>query len=181
MPYGRARAVSPEQRLAEINTELERLAAERRRRIEEQTDVGDCALSSWADGITRSKLEMEKELIEAGGKACFLALVTLSGEPVRAKIISSRFGQCWALLGPNGRYAGFLPVCDAAVEPGQPYVAHDKKIQKKGYRQVAVLRPAKVEVVGSGHGLSGSARPAVIDLETGQGSCAYLPSEGANV
>lgn len=169
------------QQLENIDAQLAELEATRLRRVEQQLDPSDCALSNWADGITSSKLQLERELIEAGGVAAFLALTTLDGQPVKAKMIATKFRrECWALLDGAGRLTGqFLPICDAASEPGTAYVAKDAKIQKKGFRQIVVARPAVVKIVGTGRGLSGTAWPARIDPATGQGACAWLPSEGA--
>jgi hypothetical protein len=157
--------------------QLDALAHDAQRRIEQQLDPTDCALSIWADGITRCKLELEIELEANGGYASFLELQTIEGAPVNARMIDTKFGSCWAVCDSNGRKTGeFLPICDAAddCECGTPYVAKDKKLRKRGYRQVAVLRKAIVKVCGSGRGLSGYAQACVIDPLTGQGRCAWL-------
>jgi hypothetical protein len=52
-------------------------------------------------------------------------------------------------------------------------------LQRKGYRQVAVLRPAVARIVGRGHGLSGTAQACAVDAVTGQGSCAWEPTINA--
>lgn len=148
------------------------------RRIEEQSDPSDCALGAWCDGLNAGKLQIELDIIANGGNACFLAVITLAGEPVRAKMIDTKYGGCWALLDDRGKITGqFLPICDALSEPGTPYIAKDAKLRKRGFRQVAVMRPAEARIVGTGRGLAGTAYPCAIDPVTGQGQCAWLASE----
>ena len=157
--------------------ELNELAADARRRVEQQLDPSDCALSNWADGITRNRIELEIELEKAGGLAPFLAIQTLEGTLVDARMIETKFGTCWAIYAGGRKTGEFLPVCDSDSECGTPYVAKDRKIRKRGYRQVTVLRPAVVKIVGEGRALSGWARACVVDPDTGQGACAWLPTE----
>lgn len=111
----------------------------------ERSDT-DGFLSQWASGLTADKARMQADLIERGSTHEFIALFDLSGNWVPARPVDGRYGRSWYIPGaPKGaRYAPYRP-------------ARRETLAKRGYVEGFVRRPAKVEIVGSGTGLSGAA------------------------
>lgn len=89
----------------------------------------DGFLSQWASGLNAQRDRLQADIQDAGGIATFgrYQLVSLhDGQPVNAKIINGKFGQCWAFMNDNGSFTGkFIS-------------AHPKRkatMAKKGYRE----------------------------------------------
>lgn len=104
----------------------------------------DGFLSQWASGVNAAKARVEADVIEAGGVATFwrLRLETLDGEPVRAKLIDGRYGECWALLREDDSFSGeFVSARPKRVST----------MERKGYREVReeFVAEARVKLVGS--------------------------------
>jgi len=114
----------------------------------------DGFLSQWASDITGRKASLQADIVEAGGLWEFPALFSADGELVAAKMVSTRYGISWALLeddSPSARFVGWFNSSRAR--------SNDRRIAanlKKGYRLGRVLAPARADIGGSGHGLSGA-------------------------
>ena len=119
----------------------------------ERSDT-DGFLSQWASGLSAEKARVRADLMERGGNAEFLALFDLDGNHVTARRIEGRFGPQWYVPGnPKGtRYLPYHPV-------------RRTTLAKRGYVEGFVLRPARVELVGSGYGLAGAASVRVAITE----------------
>lgn len=100
----------------------------------------DGALSQWASGLNARVARLQADIVENGGLAEFTALFDLDGNWVRAKRINGRYGTCWMILDENGDATGqFAPFAPS----------RKSTLEKRGYREGKVLRPAKADV-GSG-------------------------------
>lgn len=110
-------------------------AAECHQRAEESFERSDTDgfLSQWASEITAHMEETRAEIARNGGKAQFVALFTLAGEPVRARVIRSRYGLCWMLLNEANEATGEF----APYRPRNPLT-----LAKKGYREDLEWAPA---------------------------------------
>jgi len=119
---------------AEAERETERAAEALQREQEsfERSDT-DGFLSQWASGITARLHEVRAEIARNGGKAQFVALFTLAGERVRARVIRSRYGLCWMLLNDKDKATGEF----ALYRPRNPLT-----LAKKGYREDLEWAPA---------------------------------------
>jgi len=160
----------------EIEKEISAVDDRSDRRAADQVDPGDCFLSSWADGITRSKLQYELEIAKNGGLSEFPALFDLDGNRVPAKLINAKYGQCWALLDENWRFIGFVsrPRLEPVKDPAnlsqwvyQPTKRSAANLRKKGFVEGVEMAPARAQIVGSGHGLSGSAWATIVRADRG--------------
>jgi len=131
------------------------------RRIRDQIDPGDCALSARCDSLNADLYRLRADLIEAGGKAWFWGLYDLEGNRVPAKLIDGRFGLCWAIVDPEtDRFTGkFIGAFPERVET----------MRKKGFEERKEWAPARAKIVGSGKGLSGlcTARASVVRTDGG--------------
>ena len=58
----------------------------------------DTFVTDWATDITARQERTEADLLEAGGVAEFEALFDLDDNPVPAKVITAKYGPCWAIL-----------------------------------------------------------------------------------
>jgi hypothetical protein len=111
----------------------------------------DGALSQWASEINARRLYVEADILENDGLAEFPALFTLDGELVTAIVIDGRFGACWMLLDDAGESLGeFVPFSPA----------RRSTLEKRGYTEGLVLRPARAKV--SAH--SGGMATAYVDI-----------------
>lgn len=109
----------------ELEASLAHERREQSRRIEQQLDPADCALSSWASGLT-SRLDGVKLDLAAQGWRAFFPVLVKDGQPVPAKLFQGRFGWCWGLVGENDRFSGFVG-CRAGVSKVT------KKMEREGY------------------------------------------------
>jgi hypothetical protein len=125
----------------------------------------DGFLTQWASGLTAQEKRAQARIAEAGGVAEFPALFTLAGEPVPARLVSTRYGT---------KFAVFASAADAA-EYGAPVVAWVNPfvkpafLAKKGYKVQQVLAPAKATLRGSGTGLAGATSVHVVVVRTDGG------------
>ncbi len=122
----------------------------------ERSDT-DGFVSQWASGLSAEKARVRASLMERGGTHEFLALFDLDGNYVTARRIEGRFGPQWYVPGaPKGsRYLPYHPV-------------RRNTLAKRGYVEGFVTRPAMVELVGGGYGLSGAANVRVAIVEADQ-------------
>lgn len=70
----------------------------------ERSDT-DGFVSQWASGITAREKRAQATIEENGGTATFPGLFK-DGERVRAKIIPTKFGTCWAMLDDSDNFTG---------------------------------------------------------------------------
>ena len=101
----------------------------------------DGALSQWASGINARQLRLEAEIVENGGVWEFPALFDLDGNWVPARDIDGRYGPCWMILDESGDATG-------EFAPFRP--ARKSTLEKRGYREGIVTRPAKADTGSSG-------------------------------
>ena len=129
----------------------------------------DGFLSQWASGICAQKARLAAQIAENGGMAEFPALFDLEGRRVPAKLIQVadrfRYGQrsVWALIdpvNPEGRFLGF-------VNPSTGGKRSIANLRDKGYVEGYEMAPARADIVGTGHGLSGSAWAATVRTDRG--------------
>jgi len=101
----------------------------------------DGALSQWASGINARRLRLEAEIVDNGGVWEFPALFDLDGNWVPARKIDGRYGPCWMILDESGDATGeFVPF--------RP--ARKSTLEKRGYREGIVTRPAKADTGSNG-------------------------------
>lgn len=99
----------------------------------------DGFLSQWASGLSASKARLQATIVENGGVADFLALFTVDGTWVPAKVIDGNYGPRWMVLDGEGRRTGtYLPYLPA----------RRNTLASKGYLEGYVTRPAKADFVG---------------------------------
>jgi hypothetical protein len=125
----------------------------------------DGFLSQWASGLSAQKHRLAAEIAEDGGRHAFPALFDLEGKLVPAKLVNTRYGDSWAVLDsddPHGEVVQW--VGRSRAEPVERRV---KAMEKKGYREGLVMARAKADIVGTGHGLSGSAWVAPVRTDGG--------------
>lgn len=108
-------------------------------------DLDDCFVSSACHNLTIRVYHMLAALVRAGGKHPFTVLKTLAGEPVKAKVVHTRFGLAWMILDDQDQCAGFAP-----YKPARP-----QTLAKWGYMEVEEERPAAVRIIANGTGMAG--------------------------
>lgn len=132
----------------------------------------DGFLSQWASGINASLKRRQADLLEAGGMARFPGLYE-GDRRVKAKMISTKFGDSWILEASEAEKFGrkFMPV---------NYENTSKVHKKHGLQQRREMAPARAAIMGSGRGLSGCANAFVGCYRTGDqwGQDATLCPEG---
>lgn len=113
----------------------------------ERSDT-DGFVSQWAHGISAGLERAKAELARNGGKASFPGLFErATGERVKAKLISGRYGMCWAFVGEDGEFSGeFLG--DKRTKRA--------KLYKVGYEVKDEMASAYAATRGSGTGLAGA-------------------------
>jgi hypothetical protein len=99
----------------------------------------DGALSQWASGINAHRLRLEADIVDNGGLHEFWALFDLDGNWVPATVIDGRYGPCWMLLDENGGATG-------QFAPYRP--ARESTLERRGFREGLVLRPARASTKG---------------------------------
>lgn len=116
----------------------------------------DGFVSQWASGINARVHDANARIAENGGTAEFAALADLDGNLVPAKLISTRYGMSWGVLSdPEDPHSSFTGWVNTSKSDD---VAKQKAyLEKKGYKEVRVLAPAKATIIASGTGLSGAA------------------------
>jgi hypothetical protein len=133
---------------AKLAAYQEQKAATDARRLEQQTDVSDCALSCWAEGATLDKLHAQLALARKGYMAEFPALLHLDGSPVEgARLVTFKnrhagYGTItkWVVNHPNGQ-TEWLPY----THPEYMTPRKAKNLAKKGYKVGTVSKPAHIE------------------------------------
>ena len=131
----------------------------------ERSDT-DGFLSQWALGLSAQKHRLAAEIAEAGGRAEFPALFDLEGNLVPAKLVRTQYGTSWAVLAdeddPHGEVAKWVGRSRAESPERQV-----ETMEKKGYREGTVRARAKADIVGTGHGLSGTAWVTTVRVDGG--------------
>lgn len=132
--------------------ELEAEAARLEAKAEEsfQRCDTDGFLSQWSSNLMAQKLRLQSKINENNGQWEFQGLYQM--EPVvrrvAAQIVVGQFGSSWLLEAEEAQRFGrkFIPV------------GSNSRVQKKlGLGQLPELAPARANISGRGHGLSGSA------------------------
>jgi len=101
----------------------------------------DGALSQWASGINAQKARLQATIEDFGGLAEFNALFDLDGNWVPARTITGRYGKCWMILDEQGEATGqFAPFAPA----------RKSTLEKRGFREGTVLRPARADIGSHG-------------------------------
>ena len=120
----------------------------------------DGFISRWASGIT-GQLDSEKEAIaRAAGISDFPGLFE-GDRRVKAKIITTKFGDCWILHDDE---------VDLIARRGKPFlpVGKNSRVHKDlGLRQGIETAPAAATLTGNGRGLSGAHSVHVLTFRTG--------------
>lgn len=129
----------------EVSAQVEALEAsaaahEAEREASFQRCDTDGFMSQWASGLCAQKDRAEARLLEAEGLAEFPALFDLQGQWVPARLIDGKFGPCWMVLDHKGEFKGEF----VGAFPKQ-----EATLAKKGYCEGVVMRPARVDFVGS--------------------------------
>lgn len=118
----------------------------------------DGFVSQWASGLTASEKRAKADILDAGGVAWFPALVDAeTGEWVPSKLIDGKYGTCWAILGPDGRFTGEFVTA---------FPKREATMLRKGYRETRGSWPASARLEGSGRGLAGAASVRVVNYRT---------------
>lgn len=99
----------------------------------------DGFLSQWASGLTAQQKRLAADLVEAGGVTRILGPVTLDGEPVRWRMVNTKFGYKWLVLDDH----------DDAVAWLNPFAVNTATLRKKGYNLGEYEVPAKADIVGT--------------------------------
>jgi hypothetical protein len=126
----------------------------------------DGFLSQWASGICGRRDEYAAQLAEQGGVSDFPVLLDSGGNVVAIDYTPAGYSasagyyvkSAWKVLRKYRKCLcrGFIPMGEKS------------RIQKKlGLREGRAILPAKADVVGTGHGLSGTAWAAIV-IDNGQ-------------
>ncbi len=152
--------------------------AERRLRSQEQSDA-DGFLSQWASGLSDQLDRRRAQILRDGGSAVFAGLFERlpddsPGRRVRAKIVTSRFGDSWCLVGADDKPTGHfypayktLPVGELDGRPVRSRSVVRTKVWKAGMIEAGEWAPARADIIGRGTGLSGSAWVATLRADRG--------------
>ena len=139
--------------------DYERMAAETSTRNSEMLDrnggdLDDCFVSAACHDLSIQVYQMLAALVRAGGKHPFTVLKTLAGEPVKAKVVHTRFGPAWMILDDQDQCAGFAPYKPARAAT----------LAKRGYMEAEEEMPAAVRIIANGTGTAGlvGAYPAYV-------------------
>jgi len=138
---------------------LRAAAASARAAVAESFDRCDTDgfVSHWAGDLNARLYDTKADLAEAGGVAPFPALVdATTGEWVPSKLIDGRYGTCWAILGPDGKFTGEFVTA---------FPKREATMLRKGYREVRGVWPATAKLHGSGNGLAGAASVRVVTVK----------------
>jgi len=132
--------------------DYERMAAETSTRNSEMLDrnggdLDDCFVSAACHDLSIQVYQMLAALVRAGGKHPFTVLKTLAGEPVKAKVVHTRFGPAWMILGQQNQVIGFAPYKPARAAT----------LAKRGYMEAEEEMPAAVRIIANGTGTAGLA------------------------
>lgn len=141
----------------------------------------DGFLSQWASNITARLKRRQADIVDAGGVATFPGLFdAATGERIRAKLITTQYGDAFAIVGDGGRFTGtFVNFRYRWLNGGaerRPYVVGElvapparSKAAKLGLAFGVEEAPAVAYLAGSGTGLSGAASASVAVKRTDGG------------
>ena len=132
--------------------DYEKMAAETGTRNSEMLDrnggdLDDCFVSAACHDLSIQVYHMLAALVRAGGKHPFTVLKTLAGEPVKAKVVHTRFGLAWMILDEQNQVIGFAPYKPARAAT----------LAKRGYMEAEEEMPAAVRIIANGTGTAGLA------------------------
>lgn len=115
------------------NQEIETAMTERSEHTARLYDNDDLDLSIWANDVNNEKDRLTLEIRANGGNWTFPALFNLDGQRVRAKLISSMYGECWAFCDDQGHPTGqFISA----------FPARESTMRRKGYIEGEEEAPA---------------------------------------
>lgn len=120
----------------------------------------DGFVSQWAAGITAQEKRLAAQVVENGGTWAFPGLFDAeTGERAQAKIIPTRYGECWAIVDDAGTFTGEF------VGRGP------RALKKAGYVERDEQAPAKAVTWAppGARGLSGATSVRAIIVRTDGG------------
>lgn len=140
----------------------------------------DGFLSQWASGLSAQRHRLAAEIADRGGRHEFSALFDLEGNMVPAKLVSTRYGTSWGILSdpddPHGEISRWVGRSRA-----ESLDKRRRAMEKKGYREGRVMARARADIVGHGHGLSGSAWVAAVRTDGGFSRDVDVVDDGTGV
>lgn len=132
--------------------ELRQQAADCRQRSAESWERSDTDgfLSQWASDLSARLYESQASILENGGLSTFWGLYDSEKNRIPAKMINGQFGNVWLLRDDAAAKLGrrFIPVS---------YEGRSTVQKKLGLCEIEEQAPARADITGKGHGLSGSA------------------------
>lgn len=150
------------------SNELREQAKAKDREAQESFDRCDTDgfLSQWASGISASKLRLQADIEDNGGKWTFPALFDLDGKRVRAKLgerynkFAYGYESVWIFYDEHDRpIRGKFPI--------HAFPKRESTMTKKGYREGTETVPAYADIKGRGYGLSGTCWVAACRKDNG--------------
>ena len=116
-------------------------------------DLDDCFVSHFSHGIMSKLYRTLAEICRNGGKSTFVALADLEGNLVPSKLISGKYGMCWALTDFQGNFIGqFISA----------FPKRESTMRKKGYQEIEIEDHACVTLQSNGTGLAGAFQTQVV-------------------
>lgn len=122
----------------------------------------DGFVSQWASGVMAAEARLNAHLANQDGKSEFPALFDLAGNLIAAKLVTTRYGECWGILStddPSSRITKFVGAFPKRVTT----------MTRKGYYEGTVRCPAHAALAGSGTGISAAltVRPYIARSDRG--------------
>lgn len=151
------------ERAAQLDQLANEAEARNARRVAEQMDQSDCALSFWATDLNAQKYRLQAEIERQGGLWEFDGLFDReTGKRLPAKLIRGRYGLCWAWVDRDGQFTGIF-------EPYALTARQERNLAHKGLIQQDEMVRAKAVIRGSGTGLGSltSCRVMAVRLDGG--------------
>lgn len=136
----------------------------RRRRQEsiERSGISDGFVSQWASGMSAREYDAKARLLDQGGMEIFEGLYRRSdGVRVRAKLIQSQYGWCWAFCDEDDQFTGRF-LSDSKGTPRS-------RMYREGFCKRDELAPAYAKLGGGGTGLAGACSVTVVVRRADEG------------
>lgn len=130
----------PEQKTADEWRKLAHSNIEQGEASFERCDT-DGFLSQWASGQMARLYDALADLADNGGNWELPVLEDLDGKEVNAKIIHTRYGTKWGVIGEDGKIVKWL-----TYRP-----ARKSTLEKHGYRESTRIKPAIVHTYDAGY------------------------------
>lgn len=144
-------------------SDLRDQAAEWDRRAAESFDRSDTDgfLSQWASSLTAQKLRAQADLAEAGGMIVVRALFNLDGSIASTHYGHGEWGPYWVL-----NDAATMRYGKRFVNPSRAQKAATRRrnMKAKGFTVGTIRVRGRVDIAGSGTGLSGAASAHVVTV-----------------